>query len=117
MAFEINGTQGSVRWNFERMNQLEVQFRKANEAEDGYTTILAAPAHPFHDRFNPGPGLGIGYEDLKVIEAYQFLKSIVDGKQGQPGFAEALAVAQAQTAIQRSWETERWETVRSTRLD
>lgn len=117
MAFEINGTQGSVRWNFERMNQLELQFRKADEAEDGYTTILAAPAHPFHERFNPGPGLGIGYEDLKIIEAYQFLKSIVDGKQGQPGFAEALAVANVQTAIQRSWETERWETVQPTRLD
>lgn len=116
-TFELNGTEGALKWDFERMNQLEVQFRNANDADDGFTTILSGPAHPFHHYFNPGPGIGLSYDDLKTIEAYHFLKSIAEGKQGQPGFGEALAVANVQTAIQRSWESERWETVQSVKVD
>ena len=116
-TFEIHGTEGAIKWNFERMNEIEVQFRSGDEAKDGYRTILSGPAHPYHDRFNPGPGLGLGYEDLKVIEAYEFLKSVVAGQQGVPGFAEALAVANVQTAVELSWETKQWEAVESIQLD
>jgi hypothetical protein len=63
----------------------------------------------------PGDGNGIGYEDLKAIEAYQFLQSVVDGEQRQPGFAETLAVAEVQHAMLRSWESGTWEDVRSLR--
>ena len=115
-TFELNGTQGAIRWNFERMNELQVQFRSQDEAEDGFTTILSGPAHPFHAYFNPGPGIGLGYDDLKTIEAYHFLKSVATGQQGQPGFTEALAVASVQTAAQRSWASERWEKVESVKL-
>jgi predicted dehydrogenase len=116
-TFELNGTDGALRWNFERMNELQVQFRSQDEAEDGFTTILSGPAHPFHQYFNPGPGIGLGYDDLKTIEAYQFLKSVAANQQGQPGFAEALAVANVQTAVQRSWESQRWEKVESIKLE
>ncbi len=115
-TFEIHGTEGAIKWNFERMNELEVQFRSADDAEDGYRTILGGPAHPYHARFNPGPGIGVGYEDLKVVEAYEFLKSVAEGKQSSPGFQDALAVANVQTAIERSWESERWETVESIKI-
>ncbi len=115
-VFELNGTEGAIKWNFEQMNELHVQFRNQNDAEDGYTTLLSGPDHPYHARFNPGLGIGLGYEDLKAIEAYEFLKSIVEDKQGQPGFSDALAVANVQTAIQRSWESERWEKVTSIKL-
>ncbi len=94
------------------MNELQLQWRNAeNPAEDGYTTLLSGPAHPFHRHFNPGWGLNLGYDDLKVIEAYNFLRSVVSGQQGEPGFAEALAVAKVQQAIIGSWESGRWETV------
>ncbi len=115
-VFELNGTEGAIKWNFEQMNELHVQFRNQNDAEDGYTILLSGPDHPYHARFNPGLGIGLGYEDLKAIEAYEFLKSIVEDKQGQPGFSDALAVANVQTAIQRSWESERWEKVTSIKL-
>ncbi|GAC1652608.1 MAG: Gfo/Idh/MocA family oxidoreductase [Ktedonobacteraceae bacterium] len=112
MSFEIYGTQGAIKWNMERMNEIQIQWRNdANPAEDGYTTLLSGPAHPYHSHFNPAWGLNLGYDDLKVIEAYNFLHSVVTGKQGEPGFAEALAVANVQQAIIRSWESEHWETV------
>jgi predicted dehydrogenase len=116
-VFELNGVEGALKWNFERMNELEAQFRNPDDAEDGYTTILGGPAHPYHGRFNPGPGIGLGYEDLKAIEAYEWLKSIVEDRPGHPNFEDALAVASVQSAIERSWESERRETVESIRID
>jgi predicted dehydrogenase len=112
MSFEVHGTRGAVKWTMEKMNELQLQWRnEANPAEDGYLTLLSGPAHPYHHHFNPAWGLNLGYDDLKVIEMYNFLSGVVSGKQGQPGFAEALAVANVQQAIMRSWESERWETV------
>jgi hypothetical protein len=52
--------------------------------------------------------LGVCRHHTKVIEACQFLASVVSGEQGQPGFREALAVARVQEAIMRSWESELW---------
>jgi len=90
----------------------QLQFRRDDDpAQDGYTTVLSSPAHPYHRHFNPGPGISLGYDDLKVNEAYEFLSSIASGKQGEPGFREAAAVARVQQAVIRSWESKRWEPV------
>lgn len=115
MSFEINGTEGALRWNFERMNELELYLPDGTPARDGYTRLLAGPAYADHGRFIPGDGIGIGYEDLKAIEAYQFLQSIVEGKQHAPSFADALALANVQQAMARSWESNTWETVTNLR--
>lgn len=112
MSFEIHGTRGAIKWTMERMNELQVQWRNTEHPEqDGYTTILSGPAHPYHRNFNPGWGVNLGYDDLKVIEAYNFLRSVASGQQGEPGFAEAAAVARVQQAIMHSWQSERWETI------
>jgi predicted dehydrogenase len=109
MAFEIHGTEGAIHWDFERMNELQVFT--TDGTHDGYTTIQSSPAHPGHIHFNPGPAVGLGYDDLKVIEVYHFLQSIANGKQGKPGFAEALAVGNVLAAIVRSWASERWKKI------
>ncbi|MEZ4867432.1 MAG: Gfo/Idh/MocA family oxidoreductase [Caldilineaceae bacterium] len=111
MSFEVNGTQGAIKWNFERMNELELYLPDGDPARDGYTKLLGGPSYPLHGRFNPGDGIGMGYEDLKCIEAYQFLQSIVDGKQREPSFASALQLAGVQAAMARSWKSGQWEMV------
>lgn len=111
MAFEVNGTAGGLSWDFERMNELRVFSPNGSGAHDGYTRVVTGPEHPFHARFNPGFGVGLSYEDLKTIELHQFMKSIAEGKQRDPGFTEALRVAEVLAAIERSWETERWQDV------
>lgn len=112
LAFEINGTKGALKWNFERMNEMELYLPDETGGHEGFVRIVAGPDHPFHKRFNPGPGVGLGYEDLKVIEAYHFLQSVADGEQRPPGFQEALEVAAVQSAMVRSWRSGTWETVR-----
>jgi predicted dehydrogenase len=112
MSFEVYGTKGTLKWNMEKMNVIEFQRRNdTNPAQEGYTELLSGPAHPYHKYFNPAWGCNIGYDDLKVIEAYEFLRSVAAGKQGEPGFKEAYAVAQVQQAMVRSWDSGRWEAV------
>jgi len=112
-AFEIHGTRGALRWDFERMNEIQLFLVDDDLTRDGYTTIIAGPSHPDHARFAPGPGLGLGYDDLKAIEAHRFLASIVAGTQGEPGFRDALRVSEVLAAAMRSWESERWEQVQA----
>ena len=90
MALEVNGTQGAAKWNFERMNELELYLPGDDGIHDGYTAPPGRAQVSVPRALQPGDGIGMGYEDLKVIEAYQFLHSIVDGEQRAPSFADAL---------------------------
>lgn len=116
MAFELNGTGGAVSWDLERLNELHLFLRDRPE-HDGYTRICSGPDHRFHANFNPGPGINLSYEDLKAIEAFQFLKCVRDEVQGEPGFHEALAVAEVQAAMIRSWKSGSWERVGTIQQD
>ncbi len=99
--------------DIERMNELRVYRRDdAHPADEGWTVELSGPAHPFHRNFNPGWGTGLGYDDLKVIEAGQFLQAVVTGVRTSPDFEDAAAVARVQQAIAASWDSGTWERVR-----
>jgi len=111
LAFEIHGTRGALSWNFERMNELRVCMPDSAQ-HDGYTQIFSGPSHPFHANFNPGPANSLSYEDLKAIEAFQFLQSVVEGVQREPGFREALSAAEVLGAMIRSWDSGTWEGIR-----
>jgi len=110
-AFEIEGTEGALSWDLERMNELQLFCPEKDGTHDGYTRIVSGPQHGLHARFNPGAGVGLSYEDLKTIEAYQFLRSVAEQRQEQPGFTEALRVAEVLGAIERTWKTENWQEV------
>jgi predicted dehydrogenase len=112
MAWEINGTLGSLKWSYERMNELQIHLPDGHPAHDGRSIIYASPKHPHFAAFYPGPANSMSYEDLKVIEAYEFLKSVAAGEQRQPGFEDVLSVAEVLAAVERSWSSERWENVR-----
>ena len=112
MAFELHGTRGALSWDFERMNELMLHLPGEGEVEleaDGYSRITSGPQHPHHERFAPGPGVGLSYDDLKAIEAFQFLQSIHNGELGEPSLGDALEVARVQAAIIRSWDRGGWE--------
>jgi predicted dehydrogenase len=109
-AFEVHGSRGAIAWDFERMNELAV-FLPLETGDAGYSRVLMGPQHQPFSRFQPGPGLPMGYDDLKVVEAALFLESVVDGAQREPGVREALAAARVIAAMERSAATGEWEQV------
>jgi len=108
--FEVYGTKGSIRWNFEKMNELQV-YVAADHAHTGYTTVFGGDRFPHHGNFVPGSANGIGFEDLVCIEDHEFLQSVAAGRQHVPGFTEALQYVSVQQAVLDSWADGRWHEV------
>ncbi|MGH3320906.1 MAG: hypothetical protein ACRDN9_12105 [Streptosporangiaceae bacterium] len=110
LVVDIHGTDGAVSWDFERMNELRVCLGRSG-ADHGYTTVLAGPEHGDYARFQPGPAIAMGFDDLKVTEAAGFLASVASGEQYVPGVADARASAEVLAAVERSASSGRWEWV------
>ncbi|MGP4917796.1 Gfo/Idh/MocA family protein [Brachybacterium tyrofermentans] len=117
-ALELFGTEGSARWSFTRMNEFEVMLSDGEGAgggssstEHGYTTVLAGPGHGDYARFQPGPGIPMSFDDLKTIEAAEFLSDIAHGTHLAPNAADGLAAAEVCEAVVRSAASRAWETV------
>ncbi len=108
MRFDVHGTEGALGWDFERMNELE-RFRPGEDA--GYTRVASGPAHPGFERFQPGTGMSMGYDDLRVLEAANFLGAVRDGEQREPGLDEMVATARVLAAVERSAASGAWESV------
>lgn len=107
---EVYGTEGSARWDFERMNELELALSSAGE-HIGYTTIYAGPSFGDFAHFQPGAGTGMGYDDLKLIEARKFLTAHVGAAESAGAtILDALSAAQVvsaaiDSAAERTWKS------------
>lgn len=108
LTFEIHGTEGSILFNYERLDELQVMF--ANDPADarGFRTVYTGPAHPYGDALWPIPALGTGYGETKIIECHDFLSAIMSGEQPSPNFQDGYQVSVIADAIIESGKTERW---------
>lgn len=102
MYVEVHGTQGMIRFDQERMNELHLYQNVGDAAEQGFRTILTGPRHPPFGQFTPAPGHQIGFNDMKVIEAAEFLRAIAGRRQAYPSFREGLQIENVIHAIARS---------------
>lgn len=108
--FEIYGTEGSLKWDFERMNEIEIAIGRRGE-HLGYQRIMVAPGFGDFGHFQPGAGTGMGYDDLKVIEARKFLEAYVGSAALNSNIHDAVASARVLAAAEKSAETKQWVTV------
>ena len=108
LCFEIYGTRGSLVFDQERMN--EIRFYSADDkvGTAGFRTILAGPHHPDYAAFCPAPGHGLGINDLKVIEARNFLRAITDSSPLFSDFAHGSRVQDLVDAIEISYANRQW---------
>ncbi len=115
MAFDIHGTAGALSWNLETMNQMQL-FTSAG-VDQGYTTVYAGQAHPYHAHFVPGEANPIGFEDIVTVQDHEFLAAVAEGRPHCAGLEQALEYVSVQAALLRSWETGAWTDVTSVRID
>ncbi|MFE4967712.1 Gfo/Idh/MocA family protein [Streptomyces sp. NPDC056660] len=110
IGFEVYGTDGSVTWNFERMNELRVALDRSGPHQ-GYTTVLGNSHMGDYAGFQPGPGNSMGYDDLKVIEAKKFLAAVAGVEHHHSTIEDAHAVAEVIAAAAASAESGSWQSV------
>jgi predicted dehydrogenase len=106
--FEINGSLGSIAFDLERMNELEVYFEKDQPLVRGFRRILVTdPGHPFFKAWWPA-GHIIGYEHTFVHTVYDLLEAMADGKVPTPNFEDGVRNQRVLGAIEKAAATRRW---------
>ncbi|MFJ4681908.1 Gfo/Idh/MocA family protein [Streptomyces sp. NPDC088789] len=109
-GFEVHGTEGAVFWDFRRMNELGVSRGTAYQ-DQPVSTVYAGPGDGEFAAFQPGAANAMGYDDLKVIEAYRFLRSIAEGTSYGATLGDAVRSAVVLRAMERSAQRGAWVTV------
>jgi len=108
IALEINGSKGSLVFDFEDMNRLKFYSAEDPADRQGFRDILITDAsHPYLKAWWPG-GHIIGYEHTFVNTFADFVTAVVNGKSVQPTFEDGLQNEKVLAAIEASARKREW---------
>ncbi|HYJ27740.1 MAG TPA: Gfo/Idh/MocA family oxidoreductase, partial [Nocardioides sp.] len=100
IRLEINGSRGSIAFDFEDMNVLQVHDAEAPVREAGFTRVIVTEAtHPYVEHWWPA-GHGLGYEHGFTHQAADLIGAIAAGDDPEPSFADGLAVQEVLAAVE-----------------
>ncbi len=110
-AFEINGSGGMLRFDFEDMNRCDF-FDASDRAnlQAHRSIMVTGPNHPYSDVFWK-PGHAIGYEHTFIATLGDFLTALAHQQPFHPNFYDALEVERVLDAAGRSVKSRTWERV------
>lgn len=112
IALQVFGSKGSILFDQERFNELQLYVTSDRPSEQGYRTILVGPSHGPYGAFVPAPGHGLGFNDLKIVECRELLERIAGRQSRTIDFAEGLEIERTVHAMARSFREGRWVEVR-----
>jgi predicted dehydrogenase len=112
LRLEVNGSDGSLAFDFEAMNELQFHDHTEDAETAGFRRILVTePTHPYAHAWWP-PGHGLGYEHTFTHEVVDLVTAIGTGAAPSPSFADGLQVQRVLAAVERSAERgSGWEQV------
>jgi predicted dehydrogenase len=111
IAMQVFGSKGTIAYDQERFNEFQLYRADDPAGEQGFRTVLSGPVHPPYDRFIPAPGHGLGFNELKIIECHELLRTI-RGEAGQiVAFDKGLEIERAVHAMAQSHREGRWVSV------
>ena len=106
--FEINGSDGSVAFDLERMNELEVLLQDEDASVRGFRRVLVTEAqHPFVQAWWP-PGHIIGYEHTFTHTVFDLLEGIADNVSPAPSFEDGFRNQMVLAAIEKAARARSW---------
>ena len=108
LRWEVHGTEGTILYDQERLNELKLFTRDADPATDGFRTILTGPHHPPYSAFLPNGGHSLGYMDVKICELHELLVAIESDGPVWPNFDDGLAIENVMDAVDRSALSGQW---------
>jgi predicted dehydrogenase len=108
IAMQVFGSKGTIAYDQERFNEFQLFVAEGRGTEQGFRTVLTAPAHPPYDRFIPAPGHGLGFNELKIIECHELLKAIRREPAQIVDFARGLEIERVVHAMALSHRERRW---------
>ncbi|GAB3253808.1 Gfo/Idh/MocA family protein [Nocardioides dilutus] len=113
IRIEVNGSQGSLAFDFEDMNVLELYDASEPAETAGFRRILVTePTHPYTAAWWP-PGHGLGYEHGFTHQVVDLVRAIAEGTDPSPSFADGLQVQRVLAAVETSSDTRSWQEITS----
>jgi predicted dehydrogenase len=105
--FEINGSKGSLVFDLERMNELELYIEEGPNS--GFRDVLVTDGkHPYAGAWWP-PGHIMGYEHTFTHAVLDLIKGIHEQKLPSPNFEDGVKNQRVLDAIERSASSGKWE--------
>jgi len=102
LRLEVNGSLGSLAFDFEDMNTLQFYDGRDAVGQQGFRRIQATESvHPYMSHWWPA-GHGLGYEHGFTHQVVDLVNAIGKGVQPTPSFADALGVQRVLAAVQTS---------------
>ncbi|HHW24956.1 MAG TPA: Gfo/Idh/MocA family oxidoreductase [Bacillota bacterium] len=102
LSIEVNGDKGSIKFVFERMNELQYFSADDEPGTQGFRLIQATEGiHPYMTAWWPA-GHVIGYEHTFVHEIYEFVRAIVNDTPTVPSFYDGVKCCQIIEAVELS---------------
>jgi len=109
--FEINGSKGSLVFNLERMNELEVYLQDDPPHIRGFRVVQASDSvHPFMTAYWP-VGHIIGYEHTFINLVYKMLKAFDKGEEFKPNFEDGMRNQAVLEAAEIAHQQRRWVSI------
>ncbi len=107
-SFEVNGSKGSVAFDLEKMNELEVFFTDDAPDVQGFRTVnVTEPDHPYTGAWWP-PGHILGYEHTFVHTMRDLMDGIEAGESPAPTFEDGFRCQAVLDAVERSAVSGEW---------
>ncbi|WP_030971984.1 MULTISPECIES: Gfo/Idh/MocA family protein [unclassified Streptomyces] len=104
LRLELNGERGSLAFDLERLNELSFHDHTEPAATAGFRRILVTePEHPYLEAWWP-PGHALGYEHTFIHQARDLVRTIAEGADPVPSFADGLQVQRVLAAVEESAE-------------
>jgi predicted dehydrogenase len=110
---QLFGSKGTIVFDQERMNEVQLYTTDTAKEMQGFRTILASPHHPPYGRFIPAPGHGLGFNELKIIECRELIARINGETAMLIDFEDGIRIERTVDAIARSAHSGAWIEVAS----
>jgi len=111
IRIEINGSKGSLAFDFEDMNVLEFFDASIVAEEAGFRRIIVTePGHPYVSAWWPA-GHGLGYEHGFTHQVVDLVNAIAADTDPSPTFADGLQVQRVLAAVETSSDTRTWQEI------
>lgn len=111
LVFEVNGSLGSLIFELERLNELQVFLREDDRATQGFRTIMVTePVHRYIKNWWP-PGHALGWEHTFIHQYYEFLHALEQDRPPCPSFHDGRKVQCVLDAVEKAAAERRWITV------
>jgi predicted dehydrogenase len=108
-AFEVVGSKGAAEFDSERAAEFQLYLENGDASLNGFRRVVVGAQHPYFAQVTAMAvaGVGYGYSETYVAQAYEFVRAVAEGLPYAPGFSDGVAVDEVCATVQQAAESGR----------